>query len=316
MKNDRDAKQIDFGWAKVWMTGNPNDSYFANLENFLNGSPSLWHYVGNHLTANSISLDCGANIGATALMMATRCPGGHIYAFEASPINAEYLRHNLELNDIKNVTIVAKPISHRTEKVRFHESVFGAGSHIVTGDRPQKGEVVELDTVVLDDFVARDLKHSNIDFIKLDVEGYEPSALLGAQALIAKFRPSIYLEINAYALALLQRFDPLDFTLFLWDNFEPFSVEHGGNLSPAEDAFSFIGSTMVNKQCVDDVLLVPRPGASFSELRRIVERSSDVKDVELAQATIQDLRHQIAVLESNANKSPAGFFERIMFRRH
>jgi hypothetical protein len=50
--------------------------------------------------------------------------------------------------------------------------------------------------VSLDSFLAKRTL-SSLDFIKLDIEGGESEALLGARQLIGKFRPVIMAEIAA-----------------------------------------------------------------------------------------------------------------------
>jgi FkbM family methyltransferase len=285
-------KTIDFGWSKVVMTGDPQDAYFTNLENYLNGSPSLWHYVGKHLPPDAVIIDCGANIGATALMMATRCTLGHVYAFEASPKNAALLRRNVELTAIKNVTVIETALGDVEADVQFRETAFGAGSHIIPPDGNDRGQLsISLRSVPLDRYASKLMR---LDFIKMDVEGYEPAVMLGAQALIKSFRPAIYLEINAYSLSLVQRLDPLDFVKFLWAEFEPFCVEHGGVLTAASDAFSFLRNTMVHKQCVDDVLLIPRSNMSFPCLAEIVARSDYGGRLDRANARIKELEAALA----------------------
>jgi FkbM family methyltransferase len=270
-------KTINFGWATVRMLGNADDDYFKNLDNYLNGSPELWYYVGNHLADDAIIFDCGANIGATALMMATRCPKGHVYAFEAGPTNAGILRRNIALNNIRNVTVIDGPLGYDLRKVRFHESHFGAGSHIKSAEGIPHPEAttIELSTNTLDRFInSPAFRHDKVDFIKMDVEGYEPAVLLGARSLVAKFAPPIFMEINTFTIAFAHRFDPLAFIEFLWKQFDVKRVTFGGSISNAEDLAGFVYANMIQHQCVDDVLLLPKPKTSFDQLERVVQRGS------------------------------------------
>jgi hypothetical protein len=73
-----------------------------------------------------------------------------------------------------------------------------------------------------------------LDFIKIDVEGFELQALAGAENTIRQMRPKIMFEVNRWALgehngspaALEEFFKSHDYSLF---------VAHGRKLTPALD---------------------------------------------------------------------------------
>ena len=52
----------------------------------------------------------------------------------------------------------------------------------------------------LDDFVAAE-PLTRLDFIKLDIEGWEVRCLAGAQETLRRFRPAVLLEVRADTLA-------------------------------------------------------------------------------------------------------------------
>ena len=63
-----------------------------------------------------------------------------------------------------------------------------------------------------------------INFIKLDIEGAEYSALLGAKNSIAKFKPIIYLENND-----INRFNLI--INFLKKDYQPYYFEKNGKVA-------------------------------------------------------------------------------------
>ena len=86
--------------------GDEEDAYFRGLEAFHNGSPQFETFIRGNLHPASICLDVGANIGLTAALLAVNCPNGRVYALEASPRNARYLRQNIAHNRLDNCAVI------------------------------------------------------------------------------------------------------------------------------------------------------------------------------------------------------------------
>ena len=188
-----------------------------------------------------------------------------------------FLRRNIELNGIKNVTIVERALAEAERTVSFVETSSGAGNHIISpeGVKHAHGNLT-LKTTTIDNFMRSGFKHRTLDFIKMDIEGYEPAALLGAQNTISQFAPRIFLEINGFTLLFAHRFNPIDFIEFLWANFNPQDVESGGKLVDLKDIPAFIYQNMVMKQCVSDLLLTPNKNINFRTLRQIISAAGRV----------------------------------------
>lgn len=137
-------------------------------------------------------IDGGACYGDTALYFATKT-NGKIFSFEFMEENLEIFNENIDMNPTHRDQIVQvkKPLWDKTGDKVY--SVFNGPGTCVQS--LQEDEAQEFETVSIDDYVA----HNNIekvDFIKLDVEGSEKSALKGAVNTIRKFRPK--LAICAY----------------------------------------------------------------------------------------------------------------------
>jgi hypothetical protein len=54
--------------------------------------------------------------------------------------------------------------------------------------------------MTLDDFIAAE-KIVRVDFIKLDIDGFECRALKGARGTLARFRPKMVIELSPHQLA-------------------------------------------------------------------------------------------------------------------
>lgn len=274
----------------VRFTGDPQDPYFQNLGGFLHDLPHIEAFVRKHLPGDAICLDVGANIGLTAILLSLLCPDGHVYAFEALPKNQELLRTNLRLNGIGNCTVIASAVGADAGRLDFKDS--GAGSHVVTDAHLDRGNrattsvpVATLDAIVLDE-----LRLPRVDFVKMDVEGFEPPALAGGARLIERFRPPIFMEFNAWSLAFAHGFSPFAFAEALFRAFECFNVEATGELRPLEamGAAGFAYNNMVVQNCVSDVLLRPRPGIPLPTLQDMTEYAGQAAWRERAVAAIAE----------------------------
>jgi methyltransferase FkbM-like protein len=109
-----------------------------------------------------------------------------------------------------------------------------------------------------------------IDFIKIDVEGYESNVLAGAADLIVRWRPPIFMEFNSVTIAHEARRSPFCFAETLWEVFDLFSVDADGDLTPAGGGsmVNFVLQNMVHHGCVDDIILILKPTVDATGLRR------------------------------------------------
>jgi FkbM family methyltransferase len=113
------------------------------------------------LTRESVVLDIGANIGVMTRLFAERA--GHVHAFEPSPRALDLLR----LNAPANCTIHPIAIGEKNGSTHLAEVEACDRSHIATNGL--RVPIRTIDSLDLDP-----------DFIKIDVEGYEPQVLRGS----------------------------------------------------------------------------------------------------------------------------------------
>lgn len=150
----------------------PNLIENVSFELFINGNyeKEIVDYFVKTIPQNGVFFDIGANIGAFSFTLAKLRPDIKIYAFEAAPFVFQYLKKNIEQNNLNNVYIFNKAV-HKTEglKLPFYSSKEkngkGSFSKVFTE------EAVEVETINLDKFI----KNNNLNptVFKVDVEGYE-----------------------------------------------------------------------------------------------------------------------------------------------
>jgi len=159
-------------------------------------------FIAPRFPVGAVALDIGANIGNHVVYLARRF--AQIHAFEPNPTVLKRLHRNIELNGVGNVTVHPVGLGNETAVLPFRDNDDGnlGGSGFL---RP--GEEVgalsrklELKIEHADSFIAA-LELDRIDFIKMDVEGWEPSVFEGLTETIARFRPMIAFEFHGQAAA-------------------------------------------------------------------------------------------------------------------
>jgi FkbM family methyltransferase len=126
-------------------------------------------------------IDIGANIGYYTLLFAKWVgPTGKVYAFEPEPTNFQLLEKNVKANNYKNITIFQKAVSDKNDKLSFYISDESSAANQLF--KPQKfSQIIDVDSVKLDECLPIDEK---IDFIKLDIQGAEGTAIKGMNSIL------------------------------------------------------------------------------------------------------------------------------------
>lgn len=133
-----------------------------------------------------VVVDVGANIGYYTLMMARLAK--MVYAIEPDRDCFEILKKNVEANKLKNVVLLNIAIGAKKEKLTLVKDKENQGnSHIGSG----KGSITTCER--LDQILLNEQK---IDLIKIDTQGWEPQVIEGAQKIINRDRPTLFLEYS------------------------------------------------------------------------------------------------------------------------
>lgn len=141
----------------------------------------LMEALDEKLHGNIVAIDVGANIGITTVWMARKCK--NVYAFEPETINYNNALETLKLNNSFNVELIQKAISDE-ETILDLNICEGYGHHslgvVSTSKIIGKSKV---QTTTLDNFCKK-REINFIDFLKIDVEGFELEVLRGAKQLL------------------------------------------------------------------------------------------------------------------------------------
>ena len=138
-----------------------------------------------HIKEGDWVVDGGAFIGDHTIAY-TKAVGknGKVFAFEPNSLPCECLIHNCP-----DASCYWSGLSDKDDIVNLELNA-NMGASSVSENGSLKVLMVTLDSLDLD----------RLDFLKLDVEGYELKALQGAEETIATHRPKMWIEINRAAL--------------------------------------------------------------------------------------------------------------------
>jgi FkbM family methyltransferase len=170
--------------------GNPENHESALIERILHPGMTVVDVGANH---GMFSLEAAHLIGR----------GGIVHAFEPTPGTRELLQNNLAVNGLSTVKIFAFALGEMpgTARLRVHKEMSGLNTlatHEVTWNRHTlvADEIIEVPVTTLDAHAkAEGLDH--IDFLKIDVEGFELGVIRGARELLGARRVGlILLEIG------------------------------------------------------------------------------------------------------------------------
>lgn len=154
-------------------------------------------HILNYLEQSEIVFDIGANIGQTSFNMfrtqKSKNLNPNIYAFEPYPRTFSKLETNISLN--KNSSIKAYNLGvseHRGSLHMIQHCPSNSGGFRMTENRQNS---IEVPVISLDEFVIENQLDS-VDFIKIDVEGFELQVIQGALKTIEKFKPILIFEYS------------------------------------------------------------------------------------------------------------------------
>ena len=140
---------------------------------------------------DSICLDIGANVGTYTTFLARVCGAKHVFAFEPHPDNYKQLKENTQHFD--NVTVSNFALSNTTGHKTLFTCPTDNGMHRLYQSKwCEGGEKIRV-PVSMVDIIFQNLQHP-INFVKIDVEGYEYNVINGMMRILSQYRPIIMME--------------------------------------------------------------------------------------------------------------------------
>tara|TARA_B100001559_G_C16489946_1_gene617986 strand:+ start:609 stop:1553 length:945 start_codon:yes stop_codon:yes gene_type:complete len=147
--------------------------------------PETTKLIKNIIHEGDVAVDLGANIGYFTMLMANLVgTSGKIFSFEPEPQNFEILQKNIKQNHLKNVVANQSAIGDMNGKIKLYLSNTNAGWHKVFPKQFVDYEVSDKNIDVKICSLDKEFIDKKIDFIKMDVEGYEWNAIKGGKKIL------------------------------------------------------------------------------------------------------------------------------------
>lgn len=174
----------------------PNDAIAQHIKQDKPWEPHFKVVIEHFVSPGDTIIDCGANFGYNAVLMGKRLNNqGLLLAFEPQRIIYQQLNGNLILNNIFNALTYQVALGDGSQSQTTMRPVNYEDSWVNIGDTSIGDGGEEVNIYKLDDFELE-----KVDFIKMDVQGYELFVLEGSQNLINLSHPDLFIEIEPHQL--------------------------------------------------------------------------------------------------------------------
>jgi FkbM family methyltransferase len=158
--------------------------------------PHLYHFYKEFIKPDYTIIDGGANLGFHSIQFAKLANSGTVYCFEPQPLIFNVLSTNALINGCSDIIKqfrlgLGDNVEQNLKMTPLKEQIFSehcinyGGRGLTEGDEGE--EAVQLTTI-------DSLGLSKLDFMKLDVQGFELHTLKGGEDTIKANRPLMLIE--------------------------------------------------------------------------------------------------------------------------
>lgn len=191
---DEEPTLIQFDGFRLWAWRDDTDIGHAIVAGSY--EPHVTRAIARTVERGMTVIDIGANVGYFSMLMASLVgETGTVIAIEASRANIDLLDLSVRENGFGNVTAHHRAVWSEPTELRLLRQR-GSNAAISNGESVT-GRTEHVAAVRLDDLVSSD---TMVNAIKIDIEGAEHRAALGATNTIERCRPVVFSEFSPEAL--------------------------------------------------------------------------------------------------------------------
>jgi len=204
---------VEVNGYKLWTI--PEDrGISAELLMFKTHEPITTRILSKELSEGMVCLDIGSNIGYYAFLESKKVgKTGKVIAVEPSPLNFNILKKNLSLQKLSNIQIYNFACGNTNGEVNFLLSNKSNWCKVISESDKTKlsqsaGQVIKVPIKKIESFLE-EKPIEKLDYVRMDVEGYELDTYLGMQKIVKRFKPALLIEFHYFfnkdkAITLLQ----------------------------------------------------------------------------------------------------------------
>jgi FkbM family methyltransferase len=206
-QDDVDIKKTDFKQFKLFYK-RPYEVLHTYKEIFEN---EIYRFSSD--SKMPVIIDCGANIGLSAIYFKLLYPNATVAAFEPDNNNFELLKKNIELNNLKNVELHKKAVWIKDGNISFEANESEASS--ISEDNADNTTLVECIKLAL--FLSQ---YKKIDFLKMDIEGAEDKVIHDCSDVLSNIE-NMFIEYHGKTreteklIGMLSLFEEKGFSVYL-----------------------------------------------------------------------------------------------------
>lgn len=189
-----DIVDLDYGnGVNFKIKINPlNKSVDQDIFMYHSYEPDMVKVFKNNIKPGFRVLDIGANIGHHSLVFSKLAGNaGKVIAFEPIPRIYNQFLESVQLNEMTNIEIKNYALSNNVGKVNLYLDEENYGHSSIIKDKENMTKHIEIQTERLDN-----LNVGKIDFVKIDVEGYEWNVIEGGMKTFTENKPVIVMEYS------------------------------------------------------------------------------------------------------------------------
>lgn len=217
---------------------------------------NLTNFLIRFLKEEDVFIDVGAHIGFYS-MLSSEIIGdkGKVYSFEPTPRTFNILKENC--NNLKNVNLFNLALSNKNGPIRFFDygpgyGAYNSGHTEGAALLDKKGEKIEVQTIIMDDFLQKN--NINPTIIKLDAEGLEYKILQGmTKTFSLDKRPLITLEVAGDEKWKNNYYDSIKY--LLEKKYEVFEIQTDGTIDPhiIKETYEYDNLLFIPKEKIDSI---------------------------------------------------------------
>jgi FkbM family methyltransferase len=254
-RSDLTTRKLQFAGKNLYAVGKSGDPYFDHLS-----IDDLDFFIKSYkatLKPDDVVFDVGANLGLTSVVFSKLNNSAKIYSFEPSKNIYRCLEETIKENKADNCFPLQMALSARPGSSSFSDNPTSASaSHLSTAGDSLGHASYSVDVSTID-IICLEKKHERLDFIKIDVEGFEIDVLQGGIDSLHRLKPTVFLEFNSFTMIAYRNINPrslLDKLTWIFPYVYFYSDSNLVALDSDGRMLDFIHRNLVSHGCVDDLL--------------------------------------------------------------